>query len=106
MPAHDCGTCTPEIQRGRGCSLRGVPGPAVSRCVSTFCGREQEWRNCRTALATPEHVGLFGLWRRWRAGWTIWPSILDAPGRMIRQLEAIDSEVRAIQAQQEQADHG
>jgi len=95
MEGYDCRKCYDDMKRRRGCSKNGIPCqlPIETR----FRGKVQEWTDCPTAMRTPEHASLMRVYWHWRDGKPLYPTLMEYPHRLLRQLEVLDIEVRQLE---------
>ena len=95
-----CGTCPEDVARRRGCSRRRMPRPAIAPFDQQLPdgSRVERW-DCPQAMKTPEIAGIFRAYLHHRDGRLLYPSLREYPEGLLRRIEAVDSEVRAAEAE-------
>lgn len=97
-----CGHCPQDVSQRRGCARRGQGRPTVAAFRQEYGGRSIDRFECPQSAKTAEHAALFRSYLHWREGRVLYPTLRDYPDGMLRRLEVVDAEVRALQAQQQE----
>ena len=90
-----CGACPESVARERGCPQRGFGRPACAPFEQVFQGRTIERWGCPINALTPEQGQVLRAFRHYEAGRALYPTIQAYPNRLLKQLEAVESEVAA-----------
>ena len=95
-----CGKCPEDLSRRRGCKRRNHPAPPFAAfCQHLPDGSRIDRYECPQSCKTAEHGSLFRTYLHQRDGRQLYPSLAEYPEGLLKRLEVVDSEVRALEAQ-------
>ena len=97
-PDFVCSTCPASTARERGCPQRGFVRPSFAPFEQLHGGQSIERWGCPVNALTREQASVLRAFGHYEKGRALYPTILDYPNRLLRQLEVVEGEVKVNRA--------